>query len=149
MTTGEMKRKIDKIGEEFEIRIVWIKNGDNCASRQQRTVWVKHIANSGDLVVALHEIGHIHCDARNDSANPHEKLDAETNAWKWALERYNSNFDEQGWKRLHESLRQYYWSVNDTRHPAYKLLMEAEKKCLSIRPRVSSFATNIHLPKQK
>src|SRR5208283_5462162 len=111
------------------INFVWIKDGKkNRATRQPKRVWIKDIADSGDFAVALHEIGHTHCDPDKELTTPTETLDAETNAWKWARERNGGIFDPEGWKRLHESLRQYYYAVMDTSHPAYELLMEAQRQ---------------------
>ena len=150
MSNEEMKQKIEQICEELGIEPpVWIKVGKNCANRRQRRVWVKDIADSGDFAVALHEVGHTQCDSDNERATPREYLDAETNAWKWARERNGGNFDAEGWKRLHESLRQYYYVVMDSSHPAHQLLMEAERQSDDIRPRVSSYAVKINFGGKK
>jgi hypothetical protein len=149
MTNEEMKQKIEDICEELGIQYEWITADDNCANRiqkkvncanrLQKKVWVNKITDTGDYVVALHEIGHVECDPNEERTTYREKLDAETKAWQWALERNNGNFDAQGWKRLHESLWQYYRSVMDPSHSAHQLLMEAERQNQDIRPRVSSF----------
>lgn len=144
MSNEEMKQKIKQISEELGIELVWIKDGKNRADWRQRSVWVKDIGDTGDFAVALHEIGHTQCDPHNKLATPKEKLDAETNAWKWARERNGGNFDAEGWKRLHESLIRYYNNVRDTSHPAHQLLMEAESHNNNIRQRVSSFAVKIN-----
>jgi hypothetical protein len=145
MKNDEMKQKIEEICEELEIELVWIEVGRNCANRGKTCVRLRDIADSGDFAVALHEIGHTHCDPDKEPTTPRETLDAETNAWKWARERNGGIFDSEGWKRLHESLRQYYYAVMDTSHPAYELLMEAQRQNGDIRPRIPSFASEINI----
>ena len=149
MSNEEMKRRITQICEELGIKLVWIRDGKNCASRGEKNVRVRHIADTGDFAVALHEIGHTQCDPHIKQATPREVLDTETNAWKWALERNGGNFDAAGWKRLHESLGRYYRRVMDTSHPAHQLLTEAERQNDAIRPRVSSFAVKIYFGRKK
>jgi hypothetical protein len=149
MSNEEMKQKIEQICEELGIKLEWIKVGENCANRHKRSVWVKDISDSGDFAVALHEIGHTQCDPHNKHATPREELDTDTNAWKWARERNGGNFDAEGWKRLHESLIEYYHLVMDTSHSAHQLLMEAERQNDAIRPRVSSFAVKINFGRKK
>jgi hypothetical protein len=149
MSNEEIKQKIEQICEELGIEIVWFKTGKSCANRQKKSVRVKEIGDSGDFAVALHEIGHTQCDPQNKPANPGEVLDAETNAWTWALERNGGNFDAEGWKRLHESLLEYYHCVMDTSHPALQLLMEAVRQNDAIRPQGSSFAVKINFGRKK
>ncbi len=149
MSNEEMESKIEQICEELGITLVWIQADRNCANRAQRGVWVKHIADSGDFAVALHEIGHTQCDPDNRPPNEREQLDAETSAWEWALRRNNDAFDAKGWKRLHESLRQYYNGASDTDHPARRLLEEAETQNADIPRRVTHFATQIYLGRKK
>lgn len=67
------------------------------------------------------------------------KLDAEVNAWQWALELNNNDFDAAGWMRLHDSLNAYYSAVKDTSHPAHALLVTVKEKDPSIPRPVSSF----------
>ena len=110
MSNEEMKQKIKETCKELRIELVWITLGENCASRGKKSVRLKDISDSGDFAVALHEIGHAQCDPCDKPATPMEKLDAEFDAWKWARERNGGNFDAEGWKRLHKSLRQYYYA---------------------------------------
>ncbi|MCU1269942.1 MAG: hypothetical protein JWN74_1236 [Acidobacteriaceae bacterium] len=140
MNSSEMMQKINGICERHGIKIEF-KAGTNCANRREKKVWIKELADSGDFAVALHEIGHAMCDPDKEPASRSELLDAETSAWKWALDSNNNNFDAEGWKRLHESLYQYYSGVMDTSHPAHQLLMRAEEQNDAIRPRVSSYFT--------
>jgi hypothetical protein len=110
----------------------------------------KKIENSGDFADALHEMGHVMRDPNHEPATAREKLEAETNAWQWALESNNNEFDAQQWNRLHRSLHQYYDAVRDTGHVAHRLLVGAEERDPTIRPRVSSFgAPALSSPKEK
>jgi hypothetical protein len=135
----ELTQKIVEVCTESDITIEWIKSGENRANGCQKKVWIKEIADSGDFAVALHEIGHAICDPDNASADHLQRLDAETNAWQWALACNNNNFDAEGWNRLHRSLHQYYSIVMDTSHASRKLLVRAEEQDDRIQPRVSSY----------
>jgi hypothetical protein len=141
MNNAEMKQKIDSICKECGITVKWIEAGDNCANRCQKKVWIREIADIGDFAVALHEIRHAMCDPCKEPASHRERLDADTNAWLWALERNSNNFDVEGWKRLHKSLHQYYVGVMDSNHPAHKLLVKAEEQDAGIQPRLSNYFT--------
>ena len=70
MSNEEMKRKIEQICEELGIELVWITVGENCASWDKKSVWLKDINDSGDFAVALHEIGHTQCDPSDKPAIP-------------------------------------------------------------------------------
>jgi len=141
MRDSELTKRIELICKEHEIGVEWIKSGDNCANARQKKVWIKEIADSGDFAVALHEIGHVMRDPDNEPADHRQRLDAETNAWLWALEHNDNGFDVAGWRRLHNSLHQYYIAVKDTSHPSHKLLVRAEEQDHEIQPRVSSYAS--------
>lgn len=131
--------KIEEICRKYGITIHSAKSGVNCANREQKTIWINKISDSGDFAAALHEIGHVMCDPERKPQNPREKLDAESNAWQWALKCNGDNFDQKGWSRLHDSLPQYYVALIDISHPAHALLVRAEEKDPNIRPRVSAF----------
>jgi hypothetical protein len=143
MNSSEMTQKIEEICKEHGIKVEWIKAGANCANRCQKKIWIKEPVDSGDFAVALHEIGHVMCDPDKKPASSLELLDADTNAWKWALERNTNSFDAEGWKRLHESLHQYYSAIMDTSHPAHQLLVRAEEQNEVIQPRVSNYLTGM------
>jgi hypothetical protein len=143
MNIRELTQKIEEICKEYGIKIEWIKSGNNRANSCQKKVWIKEIADSGDFAVALHEIGHAMCDPDNAPADHLQELDADTNAWRWALECNNNNFDAEGWKRLHRSLHQYYSAIMDTSHASHKPLVRAEEQDDRIRPRVSGYPSEL------
>lgn len=138
MEDPELTNKIQGICQKHGITINWIKSGENCANQKQQAIWIKEIAGSGDFTAALHEIGHVICDPESPPDSNRRKLDAEVNAWRWALDYQNGDIDLPGWNRLHESLHQYFVAVMDVSHPAYDLLVRAEEKNPRIRPRVSN-----------
>lgn len=151
MRNAELTEKLEEIRQKFEITIQWIGPGEtNRANRATQTIWIKEVKDSGDFAVGLHEVGHVMCDPEEEPKTDRERLDADTKAWQWALEQNGGNFDPDGWSRLHASLHQYYVSVMDPAHPAYKLLVTAEEQMPTIRLKVSSFGapTFTSLPKK-
>lgn len=154
MRNAELIEKLEEIRQKFGITIRWIGPGEtnraNRANRATKTIWIKEVKDSGDFAVGLHEVGHVMCDPEEKPKTDRERLDADTKAWQWALEQNGGNFDADGWTRLHASLHQYYVSVMDPAHPAYKLLVTAEEQVPTIRPKVSSFGapTFTSLPKK-
>ena len=139
MKNSELTKKFKETCKKHRIKVRRIKLGPNRANSKQKTVWIREIADPGDFAAALHEIGHVMCDPYNPPQNHRETLGIETNAWQWALEHNGNNFDAAGWKRLHESLHQYYVSVMDPTHPAHTLLVRAEQHVPTVRCRVSSY----------
>jgi hypothetical protein len=139
MTNSELTEKFEDICRIHNINVQYVESGENHANKQERTVWVRKIADTGDFAAALHEVGHVMCDPDSKPQNHLEQLDIETKAWQWALNCHGNNVDGAWWKRLHESLRQYYVAVMDCTHPAYALLVEAEGHVTNIRSKVSSF----------
>lgn len=139
MNDHQLASKIKEICKERGITIHPAESGKNRANREQKAIWINEISDSGDFAAALHEIGHVMCDPARPPRNPRETLDAETNAWQWALDYNGDDFDRRGWRRLHDSLHQYYVALMDTSLPAYALLVRAEEKDPGIRSRVSEF----------
>lgn len=139
MEDPELAKQIEEICKKQGITVHPAESGRNCANRKLRAIWIQEIAGTGDFAAALHEIGHVLNDPEDPPQNYREHLDAEAKAWRWALDQENGQFDLAGWNRLHRSLHQYYVAVMDRMHPAYRLLVGAEKRDASIRSRVSRF----------
>jgi hypothetical protein len=139
MKNAKLTKKFEEICKKHGIKIQWIPSGENHANAEQETVWIREIADSGDFAVALHEAGHVMRDPDQEPLSDRAKLDADLNAWQWALELNNNDFDAAGWMRLHDSLNAYYSAVMDTAHPAHDLLARARQQVPTIRSRVSSF----------
>jgi len=135
----ELTKKVEEICQQHGIAIKWIESGNNRANSKQKTIWINDISDSGSFAAALHEIGHVMRDPESPPANEREKLDVETNAWQWALQSNNNDFDAAGWNTLHHSLHQYYAAVMDTTHRAHDLLVRAEQHVPTIRSRVSGY----------
>jgi hypothetical protein len=139
MEDPELAKRIEEICKKLGIAVHSAKSGRNCANRKTSAIWIRAIADAGDFAAALHEIGHVLNDPENPPHDHRERLDAEANAWQWALDHESGDFDLPAWIRLHSSLHEYYVAVMDPAHPAHTLLVEAEKRDATIRPRVSSF----------
>lgn len=77
MEDPELTTKVQGLCLKHGITINWIKSGENCANRKQQAIWIKEIADSGDFVAALHEIGHVICDLESPPGSDRRKLDAE------------------------------------------------------------------------
>lgn len=136
---AELKDRIEKICKEKSIKVCWLEQSGidvNHASKSEQKIWVYQIADKGDFVSALHEIGHTQCDPDNKPRTAREILDVECNAWKWVLDNYREELDRDCWKRLYRSLKQYKDKVNGLPedHPVHGLLNEAKTVVPEVDP---------------
>jgi hypothetical protein len=150
ISPAKLTQKIQKICEELNIHVKWQPKTSpvvNHASKAARTIWVQEIDGLGDYAAALHEIGHVLNDPATKPASPLQCLQTETKAWKWAVENYSYESDDELWTRLYRSLSQYKDRVSDlsSDHPAHALLKEAERRVPSLNRNAAPNLRNMPL----
>ena len=104
-----LKNDVEAICEQLGIEVHWYPIEEcavNWGHSKERKINVRKIYNGGDYAAALHEIGHVECDAEEKPQGVLLLLQ-ECRAWQWAIERAKDRFDSAAWQRVGNDLESY------------------------------------------